>query len=143
MEDIRSLLTLYKERKTEQDTSAQSEVMMSEAAFVAPTFSEIPDIFIDEILPNTKLSRAEISLLLLLHRQVWGRPNLYRSHGIGPLNSYQELGKLLHLAQDDLIQTIRSLENHGFIQTIRAGQYFVRRYFTEANDHKFAQRYEF
>lgn len=138
MEDIRSLLSQYKERKSESGEPIQLEV-----ASATPTHSEIPDVFIDEILPNTKLSRAEISLLMLLHRQVWGRPNLYRSHGIGPLNSYQELSRLLHLEQDELINTIRSLENHGFIQTIRSGQYFVRKYFTEANDLKFAQRYEF
>jgi hypothetical protein len=138
LEDIRSLLSQYKERKSDSDGEAVLEV-----GSATPTHCEIPDVFIDEILPTTKLTRSEISLLMLLHRQVWGRPNLYRSHGIGPLNSYQELGRLLHLEQDELIHALRSLEHQGFIQTIRSGQYFVRKYFTEANDLRFAQRYEF
>jgi DNA-binding MarR family transcriptional regulator len=108
-----------------------------------PTLSEIPDVFFDEILIKFKLSRSEISLLMFLYRQVWCRPNLYRTHGIGPINSYTELSKILQMTSEELLSCIRGLENAGFIQTIRAGQYFVRKYFTEELDLKFDQHYEF
>ncbi len=136
MGDIRSVLSMYKRRddKLAPEKNAAAEV---------PTLSEVPDVFIDEVLPHFKLNRHEIALLMYLHRQVWSRPNLYRDHGIGPLNSYQELARLLHLNQDELMQALRALEGMRFIQTIRAGQYFVRKYFTEENDAKFGQRYEF
>ncbi len=130
---------MYKSRKTEEDAKAPAR----EAVLETPTMSEIPDIFFDEILPTVKLTRSEIALLMLLYRQVWCRPNLYSGHGIGPLNAYHDLARLLNVSQDDIIHGVRSLEGHGFIQTIRAGQYFVRKFFTEANDTKYAQQYEF
>ncbi len=136
MEDIRSVLSMYRRR---EDKLAPDEAITPEI----PTQSEFPDVFIDEVLPLFKLNRQEITLLMFLHRQVWSRPNLYRDHGIGPLNSYQDLARVLHLEQDELMQALRSLESMRFIQTIRAGQYFVRRFFTEENDAKFGQRYEF
>ena len=139
MEDIRSLLSMYRARAGKDDPPVVDHHIVTEV----PTVSEIPDVFFDEVLPQVKISRTEIALLMLLYRQVWCRPNLYRSHGIGPLNSYQEIGRTLHLGQEELIHAIRTLENLGFIQTIRAGQYFVRKFFTEQNDRKFGQQYEF
>lgn len=139
MEDIRSILSMYKSKEQKDDNSAPERELVTET----PTLSEIPDVFFDEILPQFKLTRTEISLLMLLYRQVWCRPNLYRGHGIGPLNAYYELARLLHVSQDDVIHSIRSLESHGFIATIRAGQYFVRKFFTEENDAKYGQHYEF
>ena len=139
MEDIRSILSMYKSRQKGGDDSFPSR----EALVETPTLSEIPDIFFDEILPHLKLSRGETVLLMLLYRQVWCRANLYRSHGIGPLNAYHELARLLNMSQDDVIHAVHSLEGHGFISTIRAGQYFVRKFFTEENDAKYGQHYEF
>lgn len=139
MEDIRSILSMYKSKESMDDKSVPEREVVIET----PTLSEIPDVFFDEILPQFKLNRTEISLLMLLYRQVWCRPNLYRGHGIGPLNAYFELARLLHVSQDDVIHAIRSLEGHGFITTIRAGQYFVRKFFTEENDAKYGQHYEF
>ena len=139
MEDIRSLLSLYRSRTLKDGARAPEKASVSET----PTLSEIPDVFFDEILPQMKLTRTDTALLMLLYRQVWCRPNLYRSHGIGPLNSYLELSRLLNIGQEDLMQSLRSLENSGFIQAIRAGQYFVRKFFTEDNDIKFGQHYEF
>ena len=139
MEDIRSLLSMYRARSGKEAPEAPQKIAVPET----PTLSEIPDVFFDEILPQVKLTRIETALLMTLYRQVWCRPNLYRSHGIGPLNSYQELGRLLHVGQEDVIHSLRSLENHGFIQAIRAGQYFVRKFFTEENDAKYGQQYEF
>ncbi len=139
MEDIRSILSMYKSKHGKEESSTPEREVVNET----PTLSEIPDVFFDEILNQFKLSRTEISLLMLLYRQVWCRANLYRSHGIGPLNAYHEMARLLHISQDDVIHAIRVLEGHGFIQTIRAGQYFVRKFFTEQNDQKYGQHYEF
>ncbi len=139
MEDIRSILSMYKSKLTESEASAPAEEVRVEA----PTLSEIPDVFFDEVITEIKLSRSEIAILMVLYRQVWCRPNLYRGHGIGPLNSYSELARTLHLSQEELIHGIHSLEGHGLVQTIRAGQYFVRRFFTEKNDLKYGQHYEF
>lgn len=139
MEDIRSLLSLYRARSGKDTPAAAQKLVEPEVA----TTSEIPDVFFDEILPVVKLSRTETALLMTLYRQVWCRPNLYRSHGIGPLNSYQELSRLLHVGQEDVINALRVLENLGFIQAIRSGQFFVRKFFTEENDTRFGQSYEF
>ena len=138
MEDIRSILSMYPSKATEEASSVSP---LNQEHL--PTVSEIPDVFFDEVLVKYKLSRPEISLLMLLYRQVWCRPNLYRSHGIGPINSYSEVAKVLHVSSEELINSLRNLESIGFIQTIRAGQYFVRRYFTEELDQMFAQHYEF
>lgn len=139
MEDIRSILSMYKAREGRDEKTAPAREVVHEV----PTLSEIPDVFFDEVLTQVKLTRNEISLLMLLYRQVWCRPNLYRGHGIGPLNAYQDLARLLHLTQDEVIHAIRSLEGHRLIATIRAGQYFVRKFFTEENDAKYGQSYEF
>lgn len=137
MEDIRSVLSIYKSKLKE----ASSEV--HEVSIETPTLSEIPDVFFDEILPYIKLSRCDILVLMMLYRQVWSKPNLYRSHGIGPLNSYAELSKQLHISQDDLLNSIKTLEAQGLLGTVRAGQYFVRKFFTEDFDAKYGQHYEF
>ena len=138
MEDIRSILSKYPDKSPDESHAA-----LPESQKHIPTHSEIPDVFFDDVLVKFKLTRSEISLLMLLYRQVWCRPNLYRSHGIGPINSYADLAKSLHMSSDELIHGIRALESGGFITTIRAGQYFVRRFFTEALDQKFSQHYEF
>ena len=139
MEDIRSILSQYKSRQKDGEASAANKDTPVETA----TLSEIPDVFFDEILPHTKLTRNEIALLMLLYRQVWCRPNLYRGHGIGPLNAYHDLARALNMQQDDVIHAIRALEGQRLIGTIRAGQYFVRKFFTEDNDIKYGQHYEF
>ncbi len=139
MEDIRSVLSMYKSKiKNSQDVnlapSAEPEI---------PTLSEIPDLFFDEILPHFKLNRTEICLLMYLYRQVWCRPNLYRDHGIGPLNSYSDLSRHLHMQQAEVITALKNLETNNLILAVRAGQYFIRKFFTEDFDSKYAQHYEF
>lgn len=139
MEDIRSVLSMYKSKnKTDQDKEPAAAVEPE-----IPTLSEIPDVFFDEILPHFKLSRSEISVLMFLYRQVWCRPNLYRDHGIGPLNSYADICRLLHMQQGELINALKNLESHKLVLAVRAGQYFVRKFFTEEFDDKYAQHYEF
>lgn len=140
MEDIRSVLSQFnakKKRRNDEDVQ-KSEVGPDVKASIA----EIPDVFFDDILLHFKLTRPEIALLMFLYRQVWCRPNLYKSHGIGPLNSYAELCVQLSFTHEELGHHLRALENYGFIETIRSGQYFVRKFFTEDMDAKYGQNYD-
>lgn len=139
MEDIRSVLSQFNSKKKRDGDSVQK-------AAVGPaktaSSSEIPDVFFDVVLQKYKLNRHEITLLMYLYRQVWCRPNLYKSHGIGPLNSYAELSANLGITSDELGTYLRVLENYGFIETVRSGQYFVRKYFTEVLDLQYGQDYD-
>jgi hypothetical protein len=137
MEDIRSVLSQFNTKKRKTGTQKSADGPQAEAST-----SVIPDLFFDEVILKFKISRQEIAILMCLYRQIWARPNLYRSHGIGPLNSYQNLATTLHLSTDELSQGLRSLENLGLIETVRSGQYFVRKYFTEEFDNKFGQDYD-
>lgn len=106
------------------------------------SFSEIPDIFFDEIIVNAKLSRIDISLLMYLYRKIWCQPNLYRVYGISPMFSIIEVSKLLKISIDEFYQSLKHLEGFGFLTTIRSGQYFVRRFITKENDEKFGLTYD-
>lgn len=136
MEDIRSVLSQFKKKKDGQVQVAQTGPSSSASA------SEIPDVFFDVVLLKLKLNRLEIALFMLLYRQVWCKPNLYRSHGIGPLNSYAELSQKMNISVEDLGTFLRNLEKYGLIETVRAGQYFIRKYFLEDLDLKFGQNYD-
>jgi len=140
MEDIRSILSqFHSKKKRVQDEAVQKS---GTGPHAEASSSEIPDLFFDEILLRFKLSRSEITLLMFLYRQVWSRPNLYKSHGIGPLNSYAEIASVLHTSIEELTQNLRTLEKFGFIETVRSGQYFVRKYFTEVLDAQYGQDYD-
>ncbi len=139
MEDIRSVLSQFHSRKKKDGTQVQKS---GTGPHGEASTSEIPDLFFDELLHKFRLTRSEITLLMFLYRQVWCRPNLYRAHGIGPLNSYQDMAAHLHLTQEELGHHLRALENYGFIETVRSGQYFVRKYFTEAYDAQYGQDYD-
>ncbi len=138
MEDIRAILSQFHSRKQRKDSEVQKSVL---GPVDSPVASEIPDIFFDDVLQKHKLNRHEITLLMFLYRQVWCRANLYKSHGIGPMNSLAELSTTLNLSIEDLHHHLRSLANYGFIETVRSGQYFVRKYFTEELDRKYGQNY--
>lgn len=138
MEDIRSVLSQFNARKKKDADSVERGPGPASSA----TSSEIPDLFFDIILQKYKLNRHEITLLMFLYRQVWCRPNLYKSHGIGPLNSYAEMCAILGTTTEQLGTDLRVLENYGFIETVRSGQYFVRKYFTEALDAQYGQNYD-
>lgn len=140
MEDIRSVLSQFhskKKRGHEDDVQKSGVGPASEAST-----SEIPDVFFDVILKQFKLTRSEITLLMFFYRQVWCRPNLYKSHGIGPLNSYADLCQTLGITSEELGHQLRILENYGLIETVRSGQYFVRKFFTEAMDKQYGQDYD-
>ena len=138
MEDIRSVLSQFSSKKKQSDDVQKS----GKGPVSEPTTSEIPDVLFDTVLQKFKLNRSEIILLMYLYRQVWCKPNLYRSHGIGPLNSYAGLCQNLGLTQEELGNHLRSLQSYGFIHPVRAGQYFVREYFTEELDLSFNQNYD-
>jgi hypothetical protein len=136
MEDIRIVLNQYRPKnKTTPDSESRG---MSPKM---PSTSEIPDLFFDEILVQFKLSRPDILVLMYLYRHVWCRPNIFKEYGIGPVHAYSEMCHALHMGMDDLQTSLRHLESHQFIETIRAGQYFVRKYFTSTNDAIFGQSY--
>jgi len=139
MEDIRSVLSQFNAKKDAKEKEVQKSAT---GPGINASLSEIPDIFFDIILQKFKLSRPEIVLLMHLYRQVWCRPNMYRSHGIGPLNSYADLALMLHVNHDELVHLLRALESWGFIQTVRSGQYFVRKFFTEELDRQYGQDYD-
>lgn len=108
----------------------------------SPTSSDIPDLFFDEILVVFKLSRVEIMVLMYLYRKVWCKPNLYKKYGISQLLSHADMVNSLNTSIEDIYQSLRKLEELGFIGTIRSGQYFVRKYFTRENDEKYEQTYD-
>ncbi|MFN9114778.1 MAG: hypothetical protein ACK5XN_32345, partial [Bacteroidota bacterium] len=57
VEDIRSILSMYKSKHGKEESATSEREVSNET----PSWSEIPDIFFDEILNQFKLSRTEIS----------------------------------------------------------------------------------
>lgn len=141
MEDIRSVLTQFQTKKKRTDQTPQVQKSAVGPGQLASS-SEIPDVFFDVVIQKFRLNRLDIAVLMFLYRQVWCRPNLYKSHGIGPLNSYAEMSLSLGVHHEELTQHIRALETFGLVETVRAGQYFVRKYFTEELDAEFGQNYD-
>jgi len=133
MDDIRSVLSKFKVSNSKGGPHQKG---------VDPSISSIPDIFFDEVLLQYKLSRSEILVLMYLYRQVWSKPNLNSKFGIGPLHSFDRMAQELKLKNDELVSIIHALERHQLIQTVRVGQYFVRKFFTEEFDMKYGQSYD-
>lgn len=138
MEDLRTILSSH-HSKTGSTANNAIKTVNNE---VKATTSEIPDLFFDEILIQVKLSRVEILVLMFLYRITWCKPNLHKKYGIAPIVSHSEIIEKLDINQEVFHQTIRRLEGFNFIETIRSGQYFVRKYFTEENDRKYGQTYD-
>lgn len=141
MVDLHSILATHnsKTKRKEKDDEVKVEKTPKRDKV---SFSEIPDVFFDEIIVNYKLSRVEIMTLMYLYRHVWCRPNLYRVYGLSQILSHTEIANNLRLTIDDVYQALRKLEKLDFIETIRSGQYFVRRYFTPENDMFYNQTYD-
>ncbi len=138
MEDLRTILSSHHSKAG----AANPGAIKTTNGEITATTSEIPDLFFDEILVQVKLTRTEILLLMYLYRITWCKPNLHRKYGIAPIISHSELAKSLDISNEILHQTVRRLEGFNFIETIRSGQYFVRKYFTEENDRKYGQTYD-
>ena len=137
MEDLRTILSSHHSK-----TGADANAIKTINDEVTATTSEIPDLFFDEILINIKLSRTEILVLMYLYRVTWCKPNLHQKYGIAPIISHTELARNLDITNEVFHKTIRSLEAYNFIETIRSGQYFVRKFFTQELDRKYGQTYD-
>lgn len=138
MVDIHSILADHRS-KARTDESAEVGGKSSE---LGPSTSEIPDVFFDKVIVDYKLSRVEILVLMYIYRRVWCFPNMHRSHGISQMMSHTEMAKNLGLAIEDIYSSLRKLEEYDFIRTIRAGQYFSRRFFSKEMDTSFGQTYD-
>lgn len=138
MEDLRSILSSHHGRSGHSSAQSSSPINTD----IHPSTSEIPDLFFDDILINFKLTRTEILVIMYLYRITWCRPNLNKKYGIAPMISYTDLANSFDISNEIFFQAIRRLESFGFIETIRAGQYFVRKYFTEKLDKKYSQTYD-
>jgi DNA-binding MarR family transcriptional regulator len=137
MEDLRSILTHHHSKKQIDKSSPEKESHPRKA-----TTSEIPDLFFDDILVNYKLVRVDVLVLMYIYRVVWCRPNIHKDFGISPVLSYSDIANNLEVAIDQVHQSLRKLETLEFIETIRAGQYFVRKYFTKENDYLYGMHYD-
>jgi len=141
MENIRDIISAHSPRLDPKADPNIDSVRSKENEFIAST-SEIPDLFFDDILIQFKLTRVDIILLMHFYRLTWCKPNLHKKFGIAPIVSHADLAGNADITADDLLQTVRRLEAFGFIETIRSGQYFVRKYFTEELDKKYGQTYD-
>ena len=135
MEDLRTILSSHHSKMDEPSTE-------SNVRPVTATVSAIPDVFFDDVLTQVKLTRTEVLVLMYLYRITWCRPNLHSKYGIAPIISHLDLSHTLDVSGEILHQTIRRLEGFGYIETIRSGQYFVRKFFTEELDRKYGQSYD-
>ncbi len=138
MVDLHSILAEHRSKAKADDTVDNSGAEQH----VASSSSEIPDIFFDKIIVDYKLTRIEILVLVYIYRRVWCYPNLHRSHGISQMMSHTEMAKKIGVAIEDVYSALRKLEEYDFIRTIRAGQYFSRRFFSKEFDDQFAQSYD-
>lgn len=138
MDDLKSILTEHRSKSKAPDLHGKG----GDSVDHTPHSSEIPDVFFDHVIIDYKLSRIEILVLMYIYRRVWSFPNLHRSHGISQMMSHTEMAKNLGLVIEDVYSALRKLEEHDFIRTIRAGQYFSRRYFTKKLDESYGQNYD-
>lgn len=138
MVDLHSILADHRSKAKADDSSDIGGSSQEHR----PSTSEIPDIFFDKIVVDYKLTRIEILVLMYIYRRVWCYPNLHRSHGISQMMSHTEMAKNIGVAIEDIYSALRRLEEYDFIRTIRAGQYFSRRFFSRDLDSTFDQKYD-
>jgi DNA-binding MarR family transcriptional regulator len=141
MDDLQSILETYKHRKDSSTAEETSAIRVNKSSSTTESV-DIFDLFFDQVLVHYKLSRIDILVLIYIYRRVWLRPNLYRTHGISPILSYTDLAKVLNVEIDNIYNSLKTLENMGLIETIRSGQYFVRRFFTAELDKIAHQTYD-
>jgi len=138
MVDLQSILAEHRSKKKLGNVNDKG----GGAAQLEASVSEIPDVFFDKIIVDHKLTRIEILVLMYIYRRVWCFPNLHRAHGISQLMSHTEMAKNLGIVIEDVYSALRKLEEYDMIKTIRAGQYFSRRFFTKEIDDIFEQKYD-
>lgn len=138
MVDLHSILAEHRSKVKHDDSHDNSGAEQH----IVSSASEIPDVFFDKIIVDYKLNRIEILVLMYIYRRVWCFPNLHRSHGISQMMSHTEMAKKIGVPIEDVYSGLRKLEEYDFIRTIRAGQYFSRRYFSKELDEQFGQTYD-
>lgn len=134
MVDIHTILNDYRNKK-DNHVKKTGEIQL------APMI-ELPELFFDEVLTNHKFTRSDILVLFFLYRQVWIKPNVYKLHGVSPIVSHTEISKAMKLGLEEIYHSLRNLEESGFIEVFRTGQYFVRKYFTKELDLEYGQTYD-
>lgn len=135
MNELQSILRTHNSKLKKDETGPAKPS-------IEATFAEIPDLFFDEILVKFKLSRQEVLVLMSLYRLVWCKPNLYAKYGLSPMISYVELSRTLDISTEEVVTAIKTLNSYQFINTIRAGQFFVHKYFTKEHDEFYGQSYD-
>lgn len=135
MDELHSILRTHNPKLKKEETGPVKPS-------IEATFAEIPDLFFDEILVKNKLNRQEVLVLMFLYRLVWCKPNLYAKYGLSPMVSYLELSRILELPTEEVVTAIKNLNSYQFITTIRAGQFFIHKYFTKENDEFYGQKYD-
>ena len=133
--NIQTTLDSHRSRSSEYRTSDSKEAPL-------PSTSIIPDLFFDNILVQYKLNQMETMVLMFLYRQVWCRPNLYRKYGVSPIFSIETISGSWGVTAKDIYLALDKLRTLEFIELIRSGQYFVRKYFTKDFDKLYRQNYD-
>ncbi len=141
MEDLKTVLDRHPTKEI-LTSNSNAPVGGSRKDKEKPPYVEIPAILFDHVLLEHKLTRIELMVLINLYRKVWTIPNINKKHGISEVLSHKEIIMELQINSQELYQSIRKLETLGFIETIRAGQYFVRKYFTKQYDIENGQTYD-
>lgn len=140
MVDIHSVLADHKKKNL--GNNQEEEQHSSEGLKPHKELIQIPDLFFDKIIVEYKLSRHDILVLMYIYRRVWCYPNLYQKHGLSPMMSHTEMSKVLGMNIEEVYFSLRKLEEFDFLKTLRAGQYFVRKYFTKEMDEFFDFTYD-
>jgi DNA-binding MarR family transcriptional regulator len=137
MVDLHSILATHnskeKDKRPPKETGDGNE---------KPSIAEIPDLFFDQFLVQHKLTRIEVLVMMYLYRSVYCKPNLFKIYGLTPVMSHKTISENLNISLDDIYHSLRKLEELGTIETIRSGQYFVRKYFSSDNDLRYKQKYD-
>ena len=87
-----------------------------------------------DIILDCGLSCSAIYDILLSHKN--------QGNVDGCFPSYSILMKECNISRPTLTSSLRKLEEYDFIRTIRAGQYFSRRFFSKELDARFDQKYD-
>lgn len=133
--DLKSILNDHKSKHASSLASTDNHRLES-------SFSLIPDVFFDDVLVKFKLTRLEILALVYLYRKAWAPTNVDRKYGMTPHLDYKIFSQKLEIESEHLMQTLRKLEEFGFVQKMNHDLYFVRKYFTEELDKRYGQNYE-
>jgi|GEM_PF-3007821 len=138
-ENLREILTKYSSKGLDKEPEEEKKESLPIPS--NPKYSDIPDIFFDDILHRYKITKQEIIVLMFLYRKTWCGANIYKGHGISPLFSYEMLAQKCATEKSLLLDALKKLEVLGLITAVRPGQYFIRKFFLEQWDDQFHFNY--